>query len=104
MPGVSLPEGLVPSGKPLEFTDADMPQALLREHALGQGHWAMLRVLEGAITFVDLKTNEETAIRTGESVTIHPQEPHRVVVNGPMRCRLEFLAKPNAGQDHSVRR
>ena len=95
MPRGPLPEGLVASGNPLEFTDADMPNALLREHALGQGHWGVLRVLEGTMTFVDMGTNEEFPVSAGESVPIHPQEPHRVIVNGPVRCRLEFYAERN---------
>ena len=91
-----LPDGLVPSGNSLEFTDADMPNALLREHALGPGHWGRLHVMEGSITFVDMGTNEEVSVSAGESVPIHPQAPHRIVLSGPVRCRLEFLTEPNA--------
>ena len=92
-----LPEGLVLSGNALEFSDADIPNALLREHALGPGHWAELAVLEGSLTFVDMGTNEEILLEAGASVTIHPQTPHRVVVHGPTRCRITFYAEVPSG-------
>ena len=91
-----LPDGLVLSGNALEFTDATMPDALLREHALGAGHWGVLNVLEGSVTFVDMGSNEEVSVSAGESVPIHPQAPHRIVLSGHVRCRLEFLTEPNA--------
>ena len=91
-----LPDGLVPSGNSLEFTDADMPNALLREHALGPGHWGRLHVMEGSITFVDMGTNEEVSVSAGESVPIHSQAPHRLIVSGPVRVRIDFFVEGNA--------
>ena len=88
-----LPDGLVPSGTVLEFTDADMPDALRREHALGPGNWGALQVLEGGLTFVDLVTNEETELSAGGAMTIHPQAPHRVATSGPVRFSITFYVE-----------
>ena len=68
-----LPDGLVPGGSSPEFTDTTMPDALLREHALGAGHWGLLHVLEGSVTFVDLGAGSEQLVSAPRTVPIHPQ-------------------------------
>ena len=42
-----MPSGLVPSGGSLEFTRDTLPEALQKKHALGDGRWGVLHVLEG---------------------------------------------------------
>ena len=97
MPRGPLPEGLVPNGNSAEFTNASMPDALLREHALGLGHWGLLHVLEGEMTFVDMGSNQETRLSSGKTLPIPPQARHRVVVDGPVRFRIDFYVQPNSG-------
>ena len=91
-----LPDGLVLSGNALEFTDATMPNALLREHALGPGHWGLLNVLEGSVTFVDMGAGSEQLVSAPGTVPIHPQAPHRLIVSGPVRVRIDFFVEQNA--------
>ena len=73
-----------------------MPDALLREHALGPGHWGLLNVLEGSVTFVDISTGEEQVLTAPGTVPIHPQAPHRLIVSGPVRVRIDFLVEQNS--------
>lgn len=91
-----LPSGAVPRGNSLEFTDATIPSPLLRDHALGAGHWGLLHVLEGSITFVDTASGEELPVSAVGSVVIRPLSPHRVVVHGRVRCRIDFYVEQDA--------
>ncbi len=91
-----LPDGLVLSGNTLEFTDAAIPNALLREHALGAGHWGLLNVLEGSVTFVDMGAGSEQLVSAPGTVPIHPQSPHRLVVSGPVSVRIDFFVEQSA--------
>ena len=54
----------------------------------------MLNVIEGSLRFVYLETNEERLISAPDSVTIHPGLPHRVALEGRLRCRIEFFREP----------
>ena len=89
-----LPDGLVPSATSPIFTQDTLPDALQTEHTLAPGHWAMLNVFEGSLRFVNLETGQERAISAPDRVTIHPGMPHRVAIEGPMRCRIDFLREP----------
>ena len=91
-----LPDGLVPSGSSPEFTDATLPDALLREHALGAGHWGLLHVLEGSVTFVDMGSGSEQLVSAPGTIPIHPQSPHRLIVSGPVSVRIDFFVEQNA--------
>ena len=91
-----LPDGLVPSGSSPEFTEGTMPDALLREHALGAGHWGLLNVLEGSVAFVDISTGDEQVLTARGTVPIHPQEPHRLIVSGPVRVQIDFFVEQSA--------
>ena len=86
-----VPAGLIPSHSSPIFTQDTLPDALQREHALAPGHWGMLNVLEGSLQFVDLETGETRRIAAPDRVTIHPRARHRVAVDGPVRCRIDFF-------------
>ena len=90
------PDGLVPSGASPTFTQDTLPAALQAEHTLAPGHWAVLNVLEGRLRFVNLETGEERLISAPDLVTIHPGLPHRVALEGPLRCRIDFYREPLA--------
>ena len=89
-----LPDGLVPSGRSLDFTQDTLPDALQREHKLGAGRWGVLHVLEGQLRFVDLANGCERSVVAPDRITIRPQAPHRVVLTGPLRCRIDFYREP----------
>ena len=61
---------------------------------LAPGHWAVLNLIEGSLRFVNLKTNEERLISAPDLVTIHPGLPHRVALEGPLSCRIDFYREP----------
>ncbi len=89
-----LPDGLVPSATSPVFTQDTLPDALQAEHTLAPGHWAMLNVFEGSLRFVNLDTGQERVISAPDRVTIHPGMPHRVAIEGPLRCRIDFFREP----------
>ena len=90
-----MPAGLIPSGSSPIFTEVSIPGALQREHKLATGNWAVLRVIEGSVRFVDLGTADERVISAPDHVTIRPQAPHRLIVDGPMRCQIDFFREPD---------
>ena len=91
-----LPDGLLPGGASPVFTQETLPDALQAGHTLAPGHWAVLRVLEGSLRFVSLEADEEQLISAPDLVTIHPGLPHRVAIDGPLRCRIDFYREPPA--------
>ena len=91
-----MPAGLVPTGRSPEFTSDTLPEALQKEHALADGRWGILRVLEGSLVFVDLANGDEQVVEAPGRVVIAPQRPHRVRVSGPVRCRIDFLRESEA--------
>ncbi|MCY4571879.1 MAG: DUF1971 domain-containing protein [Gemmatimonadetes bacterium] len=93
------PDGLIPAGSSPVFTQDTLPAALQAEHTLAPGHWAVLNVIMGSLRFVNLETSEERLISAPGLVTIHPGLPHRVALEGSLRCRIDFYREPPA---HSV--
>ena len=89
-----LPDGLVPGGTPPVFTQDTLPDALQAEHTLASGHWAVLNVLEGSLRFVNLETGKGQLISAPDRVTIRPGLPHKVTLEGPLRCRIDFFREP----------
>ena len=92
-----IPRGLVPSSGSLNLTDETMPDALRQEHALGPEHWGVLHVFEGSIRFVDMASDEVRVVSAPDLITIHPESPHRVETDGPLRCRIDFFRELEAG-------
>ena len=90
------PDGLIPSRSSPTFTQDTLPAALQAEHTLAPGHWAVLNVLEGTLRFVNLETGEERLISAPDLVTIRPGLPHRVAIEGRLRCRIDFYTEPPA--------
>lgn len=86
-----LPDGLIPSHSSPIFSQDSLPDALQREHALAPGHWGMLHVLEGSLRFVNLENGKTLRISAPGQVTIRPRARHRVAVDGPVRCKIDFF-------------
>ena len=108
-----IPSGLAPSGSSLLFTHDTIPEALRQEHSLSPGHWGVLHVFDGHLRFINLQDGSEAAVDAPDLMTIHPEVPHRVEVDGPLRCRIDFFREldegvtmrtPGAFADASVRR
>lgn len=91
----SLPDGLVPAGSSLEFTEDTIPEPLQQEHALGPGHWGVLHVFAGSVRFVDLATGAESEVAAPDHAIIRPEAPHRLRLTGPVSCRIDFFRNPD---------
>ncbi|MYB07391.1 MAG: DUF1971 domain-containing protein [Gemmatimonadetes bacterium] len=89
-----LPDGLVPGGASPVFTQDTLPDALQAEHTLASRHWAVLHVLEGSLRFANIETGKERLISAPDRVTIRPGLPHRVALEGRLRCRINFYREP----------
>jgi len=87
----SLPEGLVPAGASRTFDETSVPEALQQEHALAPGRWGLLQLLGGQVTFEDLADNVEHVFSAPATVVIAPEAPHRLLLLGPLRCRIDFF-------------
>lgn len=95
----TLPEGLVPAGSSLEFTQDTIPDALQEKHALGPGHWGVLHVFEGSVRFVNLASGAESEVAAPDNVIIQPEVPHRLRLAGSVRCRIDFFRKLDEDAD-----
>ena len=62
---------------------------------LGPGHWGVLHVFEGRLTFVDMPAGTERVIAAPDLIIIHPEAPHRVRLDGVLRCRIDFFREPD---------
>lgn len=94
-----LPEGLEAYAASPLFTEADLPEALRRRHALKAGTWGKLEVLSGSLVYVALAEEEGGAERrltltAGDSLAIAPELPHRVEARAGLRCRVVFHRRP----------
>ncbi|MCY3802045.1 MAG: DUF1971 domain-containing protein [Chloroflexi bacterium] len=73
------------------FDEDTIPDALRRKHALAADRWGVLHVLEGSLRFVDLESCDERLVSAPDRLTINPEVPHRVEVDGSVRCRIDFF-------------
>ena len=97
-----IPPGLIPSSGSHTFTEDTIPEALQKEHKLAAGHWGVLHVFEGSLNFVDIASGEQRTVSAPDLVTIHPEAPHRVEVEGPVSCRVDFFREPDTGSSMSA--
>ncbi|MEM7199812.1 MAG: DUF1971 domain-containing protein [Planctomycetota bacterium] len=91
-PEPSLPEDVEATHTSAEFTAASVPDALLAEHQTGPGQWAVLEVLDGQLTFVDVTNDAPRPVTvTGPgAVVIPPTRPHKLQIEGEVRFLLRF--------------
>ena len=73
-----------------------------RSTSWAAGHWGVLHVFEGSLNFVDIASGEQRTVSAPDLVTIHPEAPHRVEVEGPVSCRVDFFREPDAGSSMSA--
>jgi tellurite resistance-related uncharacterized protein len=88
----TLPPGVAPYQRTREFTEATVPQGLLRRHTTKPGVWARIHVLEGSLRYRILEPSVEEHVLTAERVGIvEPEVPHEVKPLGAVRFYVEFL-------------
>lgn len=87
-----LPVGLEVVRTAGPFDQTTLPAALQRDHHVADHTWAVLHVIEGAITF-EMATSPPTTTRLepGDRQPIPPSVAHRVVLTGPVRLEIDFL-------------
>ena len=57
----------------------------------------MLHVFEGSIRFLNLSgAGDERTVVAPDLIVIHPEAPHRVALDGPLRCRIDFFREPDS--------
>jgi tellurite resistance-related uncharacterized protein len=94
----SLPEGLDIYACTPDFTHRTLPAELSEDHALPEGVWAVLRVLEGTLTYIAASHSWPTTVPAGGVVIIEPQLTHRLQLSGPTRFFIELhSSKDRAG-------
>jgi len=88
---MQLPDDVVQTGSSPEFDAGSVPEALRTRHATAEGHWGVLHVLAGEVTWVDLRDDTATRILTGARHVIAPGVPHRIEVSPDARLRIDFF-------------
>ncbi len=86
-----LPPGLVATSGSLIFTEDTIPEALRESHALAPGRWGILHIFEGKVGFVNLESGEETDVSAPEHIIIPPEVPHKLELEGAVRCHIDFF-------------
>ena len=91
-----IPQGLVPGSSSLTFSADTIPEALLQEHTLAEGHWGVLHIFDGSLVFVDTNSGDERIVSAPEHIIIRPVAPHRVTLDGQVNYRIGFFREDNA--------
>jgi tellurite methyltransferase len=89
-----LPGGLEIVRTAGPFDDSTLPPALQKDHLVADRTWAVLSVLDGAVTF-DMATTPAVTERLagGDRQPIPPGVPHHVRLSGPARVKIDFLVR-----------
>lgn len=89
-----LPQDMHAYRRTPEFTETNIPKALLKAHTTKDGTWALIHVLEGRLAY---RINDPTrpAFQTvlsphGDPGVIEPKVLHEVEPLGPVRFYVEF--------------
>ncbi|AUW60367.1 tellurite resistance protein [Sphingobium sp. SCG-1] len=77
------------------FTEATIPQGLLKDHSTKDGTWGLIHVEQGALRYVvtDTRRLSTECILTadGKPGLVEPTILHHVQPLGPVRFHVEFL-------------
>lgn len=85
-----LPENVKPYKRTPVFTHETVPQALLKNHATGEGVWGMLQVKEGELEYT-IEDKETHTLKPGYAGIIEPQIFHHVKPLGDVAFFINFL-------------
>jgi len=90
-----LPEGLTSYKRTPTFTEASVPEGLLKDHFTKEGTWGLIHVEEGSLRYIvtDARRPRSEWLLTSESVPgiVEPTIQHHVETNGAVRFHVEFL-------------
>ncbi|HJS85525.1 MAG TPA: DUF1971 domain-containing protein [Acetobacteraceae bacterium] len=88
---VGLPAGCEAYRRTPVFTEATVPDGLLRAHRTAPGTWALIHVLEGQLLYRVLDPPSERVLEPSAAPgVIEPGVPHEVAPLGPVRFQVEF--------------
>lgn len=89
-----LPAAARPYRRTDEFTEATVPQGLLRDHTTKEGTWALIHVLEGRLAYrvTDPRRLASEIVLTPDRSpgVVEPTIMHQVEPLGPVRFYVEF--------------
>ena len=92
-----LPGGLVQTKQTPEFTSANFPEALGRDHSTKAGVWGVLNVTAGAVIFRDKALREMREVKAGETQVILPESVHSAEPTYDARFYVQFFRASNDG-------
>jgi truncated hemoglobin YjbI/tellurite resistance-related uncharacterized protein len=72
------------------FDEITLPRALLADHALKSGTWAVVRVEQGSVGYRQKGDKDPTTLGPGNPGIIPPEIPHSLELVGPVQLRVEF--------------
>jgi tellurite resistance-related uncharacterized protein len=91
---VTLPQTARPYRRTDVFTEATVPQGLLKAHTTKAGTWGLIHVLEGRLAYriVDPRRPASEAILSADAPpgVVEPTILHEVEPLGPVRFYVEF--------------
>ena len=87
----TLPDNVVPYKRTPEFTEANIPKGLLKDHRTKEGVWGKVVVLEGSLKYTIVEPELETVtLNTRQHGVIEPEILHHISLCGPVRLYIEF--------------
>lgn len=93
----ALPEGLEPYRNTDMFTEASVPQGLLRDHNTKAGTWGLIHVAEGRLRYrvTDPHRHSFETVLSPETAPgiVEPTIRHHVEPLGPVRFQVEFYRR-----------
>lgn len=87
---MNWPSTLVAYHRSVVFTEDTIPEGLRTDHELKPGVWALVRVLEGELVFLDLDEAREGRLTPAVPGFIEPGMRHRVEPRGSVKFYVEF--------------
>jgi len=96
-----LPRHVTAKGGTATFSEQTLPNALLEEHDLKANRWGVLHVISGQVFFVDLEAGTERHLVAPTTHVIAPRAKHRLRLDGPLQCRVNFFSDDAADLEGS---
>jgi tellurite resistance-related uncharacterized protein len=90
-----MPSGFAPYKRTPEFTEATVPQGLLRDHSTKAGVWAQIRVLDGALRYHVPPLSRQFDLTPGVPGIVIAEVVHHVEPLGSVRFFVEFFRAPS---------
>lgn len=87
---MNWPSTLVPYRRTPTFDQDSVPDNLLAGHSTRAGVWAMLRVVEGRLDFVDEESGSRLTLEPNRPGFIEPQIEHHIEIDGDVSFYIEF--------------